>query len=317
MRVLVTGADGFVGRHLVDRLVEEDHEVWAACRPGGAPVSTWLGPRAQSAVTLVPCEITNSASVRVALDRPLEAIIHLAAIASGSEARQDPGRAWEVNAGGTARLVGAAAELRGDGGPDPLVLVVSSAEVYGSGPPSPRVETDPLHPQSPYAASKVGTEVAALEAWRRTGLRVVIARPFPHTGSAQPGHYVVPAFLQRLRAARSAGAPRVPTGNLEPVRDLLDVRDVVTAYVGLLAHGAAGEAYNVSRGEGVSLMQLFRRLADLVGTSAEPEPEASLLRPGDIPYLVGDAAKLRRLTGWIPRITLEQTLRGMVDAQAD
>jgi GDP-4-dehydro-6-deoxy-D-mannose reductase len=313
---LVTGADGFVGRHVVEQLVVEGHEVMAGCRPGGEPADTWLTESTRSRVTLLPLEVTDSESVRQALSRPVEAIVHLAAVASGSEARQDPGRAWAVNAGGTARVVDSASALRDGRGADPLVLVVSSAEVYGNGPATPRVETDDLVPQSPYAASKVGAEVAALEAWRRTGLRVVIARAFPHTGLGQSLLYVVPAFLQRLRAARAAGARRVPTGSLEPVRDLLDVRDVVRAYLALLQHGAAGEVYNVARGEGISLRELFQQLADLVGAKVEPVPDPTLMRAGDIQYLVGDASKLRRVTGWSPRLSLEQTLQEMVDAQA-
>lgn len=314
MRVLVTGADGFVGRHVVKRLVESGHEVSAGCRPGGEPPERWLGQRTREAVTVVPLEVTDSASVSAALSRPFDAMVHLAAVASGSEARQDPGHAWVVNAAGTARLVDAAATLRANTGVDPLVLVVSSAEVYGDGPAAPRVETDPLLPQSPYAASKVGAEVAALEAWRRVGLRVVIARAFPHTGPGQLPVYVVPAFLQRLRAARAAGAAEVRTGNLDPVRDLLDVRDVAAAYIALLTQGSPGETYNVARGEGVTLRELFSRLADLVGAKVQPVPDPSLMRSGDIQYLVGDASKLRRATGWSPRFSLEQTLREMVDA---
>jgi GDP-4-dehydro-6-deoxy-D-mannose reductase len=264
----------------------------------------------------VPLEVSDSGSVRAALDRPLDAIVHLAAVASGSEARKDPGRAWVVNAAGTARVVDAAVSLRDVGGVDPVVLVVSSAEVYGDGPATPRVETDPLVPQSPYAASKVGSEVAALEAWRRAGLRVVIARAFPHTGPGQSLLYVVPAFIQRLRAARAAGAERVATGNLEPVRDLLDVRDVIRAYVALLEHGVGGEAYNVARGEGVTLRELFTRLAGLIGVRVEPVTDLTLMRAGDIRYLVGNAGKLKQTTGWSPQISLEQTLREMVDAQA-
>lgn len=316
MRVLVTGADGFAGRHVVELLVQAGHEVWAGCRPGGEPAKRWLGPQAQQAVTVIPLEITDPTSVSAALGRPFEAIVHLAAVASGSEARQDPGRAWVVNAAGTARLVDAAVVLRGKTGADPLLLVVSSAEVYGNGPAVPRVETDPLVPQSPYAASKVGTEVAALEAWRREGLRVVIARAFPHTGPGQLPVYVVPAFLERLRAARDTGAVEVRTGSLDPVRDLLDVRDVAAAYVALLSQGSPGEAYNVARGVGVTLRELFGRLAEMVGAKVTPVPDPSLMRPGDIQYLVGDAAKLRRATGWSPGFTLEQTLREMVDAQA-
>lgn len=312
----MTGADGFVGRHVVEQLVEAGHEVSAGCRPGGEPAQSWLTPRAREEVTLVPLEIADTVSVRGALSRPFDAIIHLAAVASGSEARQDPGRAWVVNAAGTARLIDSAIALREGTGVDPLVLVVSSAEVYGSGPATARVETDPLRPQSPYAASKVGAEVAALEAWRRAALRVVIARAFPHTGPGQSSLYVIPAFLQRLRAAKAAGATRVPTGNLDPVRDLLDVRDVSRAYIALMAHGVPGEAYNVARGEGVTLRELFRRLADQVGAAVEPVPDPSLIRSGDLQYLVGDPSKLRRATGWAPRIPLDQTLREMVDAQA-
>jgi GDP-4-dehydro-6-deoxy-D-mannose reductase len=316
MKVLVTGADGFVGSYLVPRLVETGHEVVAACRPGGRPVQHWLGAPWRDAVRVVPFELTDPAAIRTALTPLAEAIIHLAAIASVSEARQDPGRAWVVNTAGTARLAEAVIAGREGSGADPLVLVVSSAEVYGAGPPSPRTEEDPLLPRSSYAATKVGTEIAALEAWRRAGLRVVIVRPFTHTGPRQPGPYVVPSFVERLLAAKKDGTTRVPTGNLDPVRDLLDVRDVVEAYIGLLAHGLPGETYNVARGEGVTLRQLFCQLADLIGVHVDPIADPSLVRPGDIPHLVGDSRKLRQASGWSPTISLEQTLRDMVDAQA-
>jgi GDP-4-dehydro-6-deoxy-D-mannose reductase len=316
MRVMVTGADGFVGRHLVPRLVETGHEVLAACRPGGEPVQSWLGDRWRDAVRVVPFELNDPGEVRGALTPLCDAIVHLAAVASVSEARQDPGRAWVVNAAGTARLVQAVTEAREADRTDPVVLVVSSAEVYGAGPPAPRSESDPVMPQSPYAASKVGTEVAALEGWRRASLRVVVARPFPHTGPKQPPPYVVPSFVQRLLAAKGVGATRVPTGNVDQVRDLLDVRDVAEAYLGLLASGIPGEIYNIARGEGVTLREVFCRLAEMVGIRAEPVPDPALVRANDIPHLVGDPSKLRRTTGWSPTLSLEQTLRDMVDAQA-
>lgn len=313
----MTGADGFVGRHLVRRLVETGHEVAAGCRPGGEPLESWLGERWRAAVRVQPFELTDDSSVAAAFGAPVDAIVHLAAVASGGEARRNPASAWVVNAAGTARIVDYASWLRAGGKADPLVLVVSTAEVYGQGEPVPRREEDPLRPQSPYAASKAGAELAAIETWRRTGLRVVIARPFPHTGVGQPVQYVVPAFLRRLRAAKRDGSTRVPTGNLDPVRDLLDVRDVVEAYLGLLATGLPGEAYNIARGEGVTLRRLFHDLAELLGVRVEPVPDPALVRSADIPHLVGDAAKLRRATGWSPSITLNQTLQEMVDAQAD
>ena len=312
----MTGADGFVGHHLVRRLVETGHNVTAGCRPGGEPLDRWLGPPWRDAIQVKPLELTDSSSVEAAVSAPIDALVHLAAMASGGEARRDPAGAWIVNAAGTARVVDAAARLRAAGSADPLLLVVSTAEVYGKGTGSKRRESDPLCPQSPYAASKAGAELAALEAWRRTGLRVVIARPFPHTGAGQPSQYVVPAFVERLRSAKATGATQVPTGNLDPVRDLLDVRDVVEAYLGLLSSGVAGEAYNIARGEGVPLRQLFEQLAELMGVRAEPVPDPSLVRTADILHLVGDSDKLRKATGWSPTIPLEQTLREMVDAQA-
>jgi GDP-4-dehydro-6-deoxy-D-mannose reductase len=197
------------------------------------------------------------------------------------------------------------------------VLIVSTGEVYGVARPAPRLETDPLLPLSPYAASKLGAEVAALAEWRRTALRAVIARPFPHTGTGQTTQYVAPALVQRLREARRTGATTVPTGNLDPVRDLLDVHDVVAAYAALLRQGEPGEAYNIARGEGLSVAELFERLAQLIGAGARPAPDPSLRRASDIPHLVGDSTKLRRATGWAPSISLEQTLRRLVDAEAD
>lgn len=311
MRVLVTGADGFVGRYLVRRLVARGDVVGAATA-AGTPAAT-TGP----AVTRLPFELTDGRSIAAALDFEPEAVIHLAAVASTREAREDPGRAWTVNAGGTARLAEAMAARRAGGGSDPLLLVISTGEVYGIGTGEPRRESDELRPISSYAASKVGSEVAALEVWRRTGLRTIIVRPFTHTGPGQDRRFVLPAFVQRLREAKASGAREVATGNLEPVRDLLDVRDVIEAYLLLLDRGTPGETYNVARGEGCTLGGLFARLAALVGVTAEPRPAAELIRGTDIPHLVGDTTKLRQATGWSPAITLDATLRGLVDAQAD
>src|SRR5918993_1747213 len=137
MRVLVTGADGFVGRRLVPRLIETGHGVTAACRPAAEPQS-WMDHRWRKAVRVIPFELTDPAGVREVFSSPYDAIVHLAAVASVREAREDPGRAWVVNAAGTARLGDAVISSRRAGGTDPVVLIISSAEVYGSGPPSPR-----------------------------------------------------------------------------------------------------------------------------------------------------------------------------------
>ena len=309
MKVLVTGADGFVGRYLVRELRERGHVVRAAIRPGSDV--PWTGA---DGVTAVPFELTDARSVQSALSEPCDAVVHLAAMASSAEARRDPGGAWIINAAGTARVAEAAASLRDAGTADPRLLVVSTGEVYGE-VHAPLREEDELRPQSPYAASKVGAEIAALEVARRTGLTVMVARPFTHTGPGQRDVFFVPALLARLREARRTGARTVRVGNLAPVRDMSDVRDVARAYALLLERGEAGETYNVSRGEGFALSDLFARMAAAVGVDVRPEPDPALMRRADLPYLVGDSTKLRRATGWAPAISMDQTLRDMLDAE--
>jgi GDP-4-dehydro-6-deoxy-D-mannose reductase len=317
VKVLVTGAGGFVGQWLVPRLIADGHDVVGALYPATAAAPA-LSEADRRRVRWIPLDLRDQAAVDTCVSVEPEAVIHLAALASGAEARRDPGLAWEVNAVGTVRLAEALGRARTRARRDPLLLLASTGEVYGAGRGTrPRTENDPLIPCSPYAASKLGAEVAAFEAHRRTGLRVVIARAFPHTGPGQSTRYVIPAFAERLRAARRIGAPVVKTGNLEPVRDFLDVRDVVEAYVALLERGQSGQVYNVAGGTGCSLVEIFHTLAKLEGIRALPEVDPDLARAADIPHLVGDATKLRKATGWEPRLSLNQTLKDIVDAQKD
>lgn len=317
MKVLVTGGDGFVGRWLVRRLLDDGREVYAAVRPAEARTDDGLTDEERAAVHWLPLELTDAESVRTCVDLPYDAVVHLAGVASGSEAARDPGYAWSVNAAGTARIASVLAEARRQGRADPLLLVASTAEVYGSGDATPRRETDRPAPCSPYAASKLGAEIAALETWRRAGLRVIVTRAFAHTGPGQDARFVVPAFAQRLKFAKKIGAPVVKVGNLEPVREFLHVKDVVDAYARLLVKGQPGEVYNIASGQGVSLEELLHKMATMVGIRPIPEVDPDLMRPADIAHLVGDAAKLRAATGWAPRYRLDDTLRDVLNAQAD
>ena len=211
MKILVTGADGFVGGWLVRALLQAGHTITGSCRPRIPPASLLTGEERQ-AVEWLELDVAEShLALRLPPDR-WDAVVHLAAVASGREARVDPGRAWEVNAAGTARLAGVLGERVERGEIDPLFLMISTAEVYGQGMGVPRQEEDPAEPCSPYAASKAGAEVAVAEAMRRTGLRVIVARPFPHTGPYQDTRFVVPALAERLRIPKRAGAPATSLG---------------------------------------------------------------------------------------------------------
>jgi len=312
LKVLVTGADGFVGRWLIPQLRQEGHEVVAAVQPAPAPPeSLALG------VQTLSLELGDPASIRGAVNTRPDAVIHLAAVASGVDARRDPASAWRVNAVGTAGLAEDLGRVISMGRGNPLLLVVSTAEVYGPGPATPRVESDPTRPVSAYAASKLAGEIAAFEVHRRTGLRVIVARAFAHTGRGQNERFVIPALARRLLIAKRARAPAVKVGNLDPVREFMHVSDVADAYCRLLSGGRSGEVYNVACGRGTALSELLERLMDIVGYRVIPEADPELVRPADIPYLVGDAAKLRAATGWSPRVPLEDALAEVVHAQAN
>jgi len=127
----------------------------------------------------------------------------------------------------------------------------------------------------------------------------------------------VPALASRIQAAKRIGAPVIKAGNLDPVRDFLDVRDVAEAYLALLDRGTAGEVYNIASGEGFPLTDIVRRLERLTQWSVKPELEPRLARRSDITHLVGDASKLRADTGWRPQVPLDRTLQDLLHAQTD
>ncbi|MGH7519814.1 MAG: NAD-dependent epimerase/dehydratase family protein [Gemmatimonadales bacterium] len=308
MKVLVTGANGFVGRHVVPRLVADGDTVIAAVGPG-APGH----PDGQN-VTTVSLDLANDVSLRAAVAAPVDAVIHLAAVALSRAADRDPALAWKVNAEGTAKLAAVLATAATSWGRQPLFLLASTADVY-AWQKRPIKEEDCVQPSTPYGWSKLGAELAVAQAARCSGLHVIIARPFPHSGGGQDERFWIPARAKLLRHVKYAGGVAVPVGDLTAVRDYLHVGDVADAYALLLKRGTPGEVYNIASGSEVTLDEVHSRLEQLLGTTPKREVDASQVRREARPYLVGDAAKLRAATGWKPRRTLDDILRDVLDAQ--
>ncbi len=245
-----------------------------------------------------------------------DAIVHLAGQAFVPQSVADPLETLAVNAGGTAHVLEAARAYR-DRMRAPLrVLVVSSAEVYGIQRPDrmPLGETAAVQPANAYAASKLAAEAYA-QAWQRSyGLDVVVARPFNHIGPGQDERFVVASFARQL-AKIAAGAPAVMhVGNLEAQRDFLDVRDVVEAYLLLIANGRPGDVYNISSGRTVAIREVLRQLITIARVPVEVRDDPERMRSSDLPILSGDATKLRAATGWEPHYSLAASLRDIYAA---
>jgi GDP-4-dehydro-6-deoxy-D-mannose reductase len=280
MRTLVTGADGFAGRHAVERLQAADIET--------IPFS---GDVRDAGACL--------AQVRDA--RP-DAVLHLAAIASVADAWRNPGAVSDVNVGGTRNLLAAVRAAV----PDARFVLVSSAEIYGAVPETeqPIDETAPPRPPSPYAASKLEAEALAREA----GLDAVIARPFPHIGPGQDTRFAIASFASQIAEIERGAEPVLRVGNLDARRDISDVRDVVGAYLALLTGGATAGPYNVCSGRAVRIGDVLSSLLALARTEIEVRPDPARLRPADIPLLLGSPARIERDLGWRAERPLEQTL---------
>lgn len=296
MRVLVTGAGGFVGRHLCEHLAAQDDQVI----PLGWPASS-----AQDGAKAV--DVTDAQAVRDAVEaaRP-DAVVHLAGVSSVAASHRDPPRTFAANALGAVHVLAAVQQVA----PLARVLLVGSSEMYGALEPGSRATEDsPLRPVSPYASSKVAAEVAGFQFHRGRSVAVISARPFNHVGRGQRIDFVVPSFADQIASIRRGRtSPVLRVGNLEAVRDFSHVGDVVEAYRFLLHRGEPGQAYNVCSGEGRSIRSVLERMIELAGVEVSVEVDPSRLRPNELPYLVGDPGKLKRL-GWRPSRSLDDALR--------
>lgn len=301
MRVLITGACGFVGRHLARRLHAAGDEV----------VGTWwpkppADPEGHDGVELIEADVEDAARVReiVARVRP-EAIVHLAALSHVGESWQRPGSYYRVNVAGTENVVRAARSAR--------VLVASSAEVYGAVPEDeqPIAEDRPLDPGTPYGLTKAAAErLAFAVAYGTSGIAadVVVVRSFNLIGPGQAPRFALPSFASQLAAIRSGTTePVLRVGNLSARRDFVHVTAAARAYELLLRRGEAGTAYNLASGEAQSIQRALDALIRISGVDARVETDPERFRHIDQPLLCGDPSRLQAL-GWQPEPGMERAI---------
>ncbi|MEW6731294.1 MAG: GDP-mannose 4,6-dehydratase [Acidobacteriota bacterium] len=319
MSILVTGADGFVGQHMIRYLLDTGEQVVALTHTV-EPVFPLLSKEERAALEVCNAvEITNAAALGPIITRfRPQVVFHLAAQSHVPTANSDPHTTFHTNVMGTLALMHELWRARAVPQYDPTVLITSSAQVYGSVPNNslPIREDEPIHPDNAYAASKAAQEITALSYFYGYSMRVIVTRAFNHIGPGQSLGFVVPAFARQLvEAEEGLRPPLIKVGNLEARRDFTDVRDVVNAYL-LLAHlGQAGKVYNICSGEPVSIATILDRLCARARIKINIEVDAARLRPLDIPVLFGDNRQLREITGWQPTYSLDQTLYDVYEEQ--
>lgn len=303
---LITGAAGFAGRHLLARLQAE--------QPQGRLVA-WsrqnVQTRGDDPIEWRQVDVTDRGSVTQSLAsiRP-DRVFHLAGSPHVGQSWVDAWVPLKTNVIGTHHLLDAIKVLDAIRAHHPQcrVLVVTSAMIYRSSG-EPLDEDSPVGPASPYGFSKLAQDQLALNAAREDGLDVVVARPFNHVGPGQDPSFFLSSFAKQIALIETGRtAPEIHVGNLDAERDLTDVRDVVDAYVQLLAAGASGRAYNICSDHTHRIGDLLDRLIAMARVPVKRMVDPARLRPNDVPRLVGNSTRLRSELGWTPQRDIDATL---------
>jgi GDP-4-dehydro-6-deoxy-D-mannose reductase len=308
LKVLITGASGFVGHHLLNHLTfHTDDEIFGTRlsvneRPGLAEMPiTWYE------VNLCDADQVQHLLAEIRPDR----IYHLAGQAFVPASFDNPWFTLETNIRGQVNLFESLLQLS----LNPRILVIGSAQVYGKIEPheNPISENQPFRPDSPYSVSKIAQDMLALQYFQTHQLPVIRARPFNHIGPDQDTRFALPNFARQIAACEAGEPPVLRVGNLKAKRDFTDVRDVVRAYHLLMEKGKAGEVYNVCRGEAHAIEDLLNIMVGLSLVDLTIQLDTTRLRPVDVPLIVGDASRIRQDTAWIPTIAIEQSVADILD----
>ncbi len=309
IRVLLTGANGFVGQTLSKLIDRQRYAVTNAISPG----SSYAG--AVQNDQEIQLDIRNEADVITAIKNiQPDVVIHLAAISHVPTSFSQPVLTWQTNVLGTVNIL----EALRKHAPQAFLLFVSSSEVYGEAFKSnqPMTENSPCLPMNPYAASKLAAELACQQYFKQ-GLQGVIARPFNHIGPGQTDAFVTASFAKQIAAIElGLQDPIVQVGNLTAYRDFLDVRDVCAAYLALIElrnTPIEKHIFNIASGIACSIQDVLDTLLSLSAASIEIAVDPQRLRPSDIPFAVGSSQHVRAITDWQPEHKLVTALESLLD----
>jgi NAD dependent epimerase/dehydratase len=306
-RILVTGADGFIGSHLTEALVEEGARVVALCLYNSFNHWGWLEDLPCLSKIEVETGDIRDPHFCLGLARDVDIVFHLAALIPIPYSYRAPDSYVDTNVKGTLNLCHAALKSGVT-----KFIHTSTSEVYGTAQYVPIDERHPLTPQSPYSASKIGADAMALSFYYSFNFPVVVARPFNTYGPRQSARAIIPTIISQM----ASQASEVRVGDLEPTRDFTFVKDTCRGFLAIARmEGGAGEVFQIGTNRETRIGDLFQLIAEIMGSKATPVADAERLRPdkSEVRRLCCDNTKLREATGFAPSTPLIEGLAATID----
>ena len=307
MKILVTGAEGFIGSHLTELLVEKGYSVKAFVRYNFTNNWGWLeSSKYLKDIEIYTGDVRDYDSVYDSM-KDVDVVFHLAALIGIPYSYISPLAYIKTNTEGTYNILEAGRKLEVD-----RIIVTSTSEIYGTAQYVPIDEKHPYNPQSPYAASKASADHLALSYYRSFGTPVTIIRPFNTYGPRQSARAIIPTIVTQILS----GKTQIKLGNLEPTRDLNYVKDTANGFITVGLHEKTiGDVYNIGSGREISIGELAQKIIDLLGRRVEIVQDEQRVRPekSEVERLLCNADKAKALTGWEPKYTLEEGLKETIE----
>lgn len=305
-KVLVTGADGFIGSHLTQALLDEGCEVRALCLYNSFGTLGWLEGLSHPNLETVLGDVRDPDLCRE-ICRGVDTVFHLAALIAIPYSYIAPDSYVDTNIRGTLNMLQGAKAAGVD-----RIIVTSTSEVYGTALTVPITESHPRQPQSPYSATKIGADALALSFHAAFELPVVLARPFNTYGPRQSARAIIPTIITQI----ASGRREIKVGDLTPTRDFNYVTDTAAGFIALAkAKGVEGREINIATGIEVTMQQTLETIADLMGADVTWVTDPERIRPSasEVRRLCGDSTLMRQLTGWSPRYNLREGLAKTIE----